>query len=277
MRQALAIRLIAGVLLALGVVPLANLLTDGAAVPWYGAAVGEWLQRGALIVALAALVSLRLGAQVDLLFERLQRGLLHPSPRAFAFAIGGIALGASLFVCLWAFAGQPFGADEMAQQFHARILATGRLTAPTESLPEFFSTWPVLDRGGRWFSQYPIGGPALIAIGVLVGAPWLMNPVLLAVATVALYRFLARSFDETIARIAVLIFVASPMVLVMGASQLNHVPALTFTTIALWALARWDSAEAEGELRWAAMVTGASVGMVALFRPLDALVGRRQR
>ena len=272
MRQVLALRLIAAVLFVMGVVPLANLLTAGNAVPWYGAAVREWSVRTLIIVALAMLISLRFGAQVDQLIERLHRLVLRPAPKAFALALGCVALGASLFVSLWAFAGQPFGADEMAQQWHARILSTGRLTAPTELLPEFFNTWPVLDREGRWFSQYPIGGPALVAIGVRLGAPWLINPVLLAIATMALYSFLARAFDETVARVTTLVFVASPMVLVMGASQMNHLPALAFTIVALWALARWDSAEDEGDHRRAAVAIGVAVGLVALVRPLDAVI-----
>jgi 4-amino-4-deoxy-L-arabinose transferase-like glycosyltransferase len=268
----LSLRIFAATLVACGVFPLANILSDGHAAPWYGAAVREWSERGLLILGVATLVSFGMGGRVDHLLARLHVALLRPSPRVVAIGFACIAFGASLFVALWSFAGQPFGADEMAQQWHARILATGRLAAQPESLREFFNTWPVLDRDGRWYSQYPIGGPAFIAFGVLVGAPWLTNPVLLALATVALYRFLALAFDETIARTSTLLFVASPMVLVMGGSQMNHVPALAFTMIALWALARWDRADHPGEQRRAAVTIGLAVGIVALVRPLDAAV-----
>ena len=115
----------------------------------------------------------------------------------------------------------------MAQQWHARILASGRVAAVAEPYPEFFNTAPVFDRDGRWYSQYPIGGPAFVALGVLVNAPWIVNPLLLGIATWVLYRFLSDVFDETTARVTALLWVASPMVLIMSASQMNHVPALT--------------------------------------------------
>jgi len=268
----LTLRICAATLAACGVFPLANILSNGQAVPWYGAAVREWSERGLLILGVATLVSLAMGGRVDQLLARLHGALLRPSPRVFATGLACVAFGASLFVALWAFAGQPFGADEMAQQWHARILATGRLAAHPESMREFFNTWPVLDRDGRWYSQYPIGGPAFVAFGVLVGAPWLTNPILLALATVALYRFLVLVFDETVARTTTLLFVASPMVLVMGGSQMSHVPALAFTMIALWALARWDGSDHADERRRAAVTIGLAVGIVALVRPLDAAI-----
>jgi len=49
---------------------------------------------------------------------------------------------------------------------------------------------------------------------------------------------------------------------------MNHVPALAFTLVALAALARWDAAERPHVGRHAAII-GASVGIVAMVRPLD--------
>ena len=46
------------------------------------------------------------------------------------------------------------------------------------------------------------------------------------------------------ARITTLMFVASPMVLIMAASQMNHLPAAAGALVALAALAWWDRAEA---------------------------------
>jgi hypothetical protein len=264
-----SLRVLAAVLLAVGVVPLANILTGGRWVPWYPGAAREWTERGLLLLLIAIVVSRGAGPRVDALLAAGRRALHRPSDRVFALAAAVAALAGALVVALWAFGGQPFTSDEMAQQWHARILASGHLSARPEALREFFNTAPVLD-SGAWFSQYPIGGPALIMLGVLVGAPWLVNPVLIGVTTLALYRFLARTTDETAARATTLLFVLSPMVLVMAGSQMNHVAALAAAMCALWGAASWDTArEPRRQMRFAA-ATGVALGLMATVRPLDA-------
>jgi hypothetical protein len=269
---ALPLRLFAALCLAMGVVPLANVLTAGAAIPWWQYAVRDWVVRGSVVVALCALLAVLLGARIDALIERTARRLLNIPPRTFAIAIATIAFLAAVLLSRFCFSGQPFTSDEMAQQWHARILLSGRLAAAPDSLREFFNTAPVFDRDGRWFSQYPVGGPAFIALGLAVGAAWLVNPLLLGVAAWQLYRFLAGAFDELTARVTTMLFVVSPMVLIMAASQMNHVPALTFTLIALAALVRWEQATEPRRQMKHAIVIGLSVGIVGLVRPLDAAV-----
>ena len=257
---------------ALGVVPLANLLTAGRAIGWWSAAVREWLIRGAAIIAIALAVAIVAGRRLDALFERAMDLLLRPSRRAFAMGVSGFACVLSATLAQYCFAAQPFTSDEMAQLWHARILLSGRLMLAAEAHREFFNTAPVIDQAGHWFSQYPIGGPTFIAIGLTFGAAWLVNPVLLGVATWQTYRFVSDVADELAARSTALLFALSPMVLLMGASQMNHVPALAFTMLALASLARWDRAETTRE-RWIhAGVIGSSLGIVAAVRPLDAVL-----
>ena len=232
----------------------------------------DWIETGIVVLVLCALLALLLGDRIDAFATRLERRLLSLSPRTFAFSLAVLVFVAAVWLSHFSFAGQPFTSDEMAQQWHARILLSGRLFAVPEAQREFFNTAPVFDRDGRWFSQYPVGGPALIALGVSIGAAWLVNPALLAFATWQLYRFLAGAFDELTARATTLVFAVSPMVLVMGASQMNHVPALAFTLLALAALVRWDGDATPGRQTRHALVIGAAIGIVALVRPLDAAV-----
>jgi 4-amino-4-deoxy-L-arabinose transferase-like glycosyltransferase len=153
-------------------------------------------------------------------------------------AVAGVTCAVSALLAQYCFAGQPFTSDEMAQLWHARILLSGRLMLPAEAHREFFNTAPVIDQAGHWFSQCPIGGPLFAAIGLAVGAAWLVNPVFLGIAAWALYRFVSAVGDELTARVAAILFSVSPMVLIMGASQMNHGPALAFTMLALASLAR---------------------------------------
>jgi len=268
----LPFRALAVLYVALGVLPLANALIPRS-VLWWGSATEEWLSRGAVLVLVLALITLVFHERTDAMLADAERRLLAPSPRAFALFTSLFAVVAAGALAWYCFSGLPFTSDEMAQQWHARILLSGRVAAVPEQAPEFFNTAPVFDRDGRWFSQYPIGGPAFIALGLALNAAWLVNPVLLGVATWQLYRFVARTRGELAARAVTLVFVTSPMVLIMAASQMNHVPALAFTLVAFAALARWDAAERPRAARHATII-GASVGIVALVRPLDgALVG----
>lgn len=272
MTATFALRLLAAVCAALGVFPLANVLTAGGAIPWWDHAVREWLVRGIVIVALCTLVAILLGPRLDAAFQGATRLVLSVPSTAFAAAMTSIAFAASVVLAWYCFAGQPFTSDEMAQQWHGRILLSGQLWAEAEPLREFFNTAPVHDRAGRWFSQYPIGGPGLIAAGLVLGGAWVVNPLLLALLTWHLYRFLAIAFGEGTARFTTLLFVASPMVLIMAASQMNHVPALAFTVMALAALAQWDRSDDPHAQMRQAIVIGLALGAVALVRPLDALV-----
>lgn len=265
-------RAYAFICVVLGVFPAANWLTGGAAVPWYGAAVVDWLARGTVVSLVAVVAAALLGARVETGWNRLRALLLAAPSGAFAAAAAVVAATAAAVISQWSFAGLPFTSDEMAQQWHARVIASGHLAAVPEQHAEFFNTAPIHDRDGRWFSQYPVGGPALIAAGVLAGAPWLVNPLLIGVATWMLYRFLAEAFDEPMARGATLLWIASPMVLVMAASQMNHVPALAFTLIALRALAAWDRAGDQRARALAAAGIGLATGLVILVRPLDGVV-----
>jgi len=270
--SAVALRGFALLCAALGLVPLANLLADGA-VPWWNDAVAAWTLQGGLLIAAALVLSLLPGDRLDATLARSREALLRPSPTAFGMSAAVIAAGAAATLAIWSFAGQPFTSDEMAQQFHARILLAGRTAAVPEARPEFFNTAPVIDRGGRWFSQYPVGGPALIALGLLLHADWLVNPVLLGVAVWCLYQCFRRIGPELDARIATVLAVTSPMVLIMAASQMSHVPVLALATLALWSVLRWDLADGgSSALHARAAVTGLALGGVAVLRPLDAVL-----
>jgi len=158
----------------------------------------------------------------------------------------------------------------MAQRFQAQILLAGRVFAAGEPHPEFFSMTAILDRGGRWYSMYPIGGPALLGVGEALHAAWLVNPVLTALTACGLYRFAAPAFGEGPARAGALLFALSPFVLIMGASEMNHVGALALATLAVAALPTWATAPRGRAVMGAAALIGLGVGGMATIRPLDA-------
>ena len=255
----------------LGLIPVANLLTAGTHVPWWRFGVIVWIGYGGLLLAMLWAAAQRWGDALDRITARGAALLMRPSRTAFVLATSAAVSLLAIGVALYAYAGRGFTGDEHAMAWHARMLLAGHLSIPSPAHPEFFNTVSVLQREGRWFSQYPIGGPALIALGMLVHAAWLGNPLLLGVASWQLHRFTRRTFGEGTARGVTLLFVLTPFVLVLGATQMTHAAAMTLTLVALAELAAWDDAPPSARLRHAAAV-GLAVGAIALVRPLDAVL-----
>jgi hypothetical protein len=261
----------AAALVLLGLLPVANLVSGTAYIPWWSAAVREWLGVGAAIAIVAWGSARLLGERLDRWAAQAGAIVLGPSPRAFQALVAAGVFALTAAFAVYCFARAPFAQDEMAQRFHANILLSGRLFARGESHPEFFSFTGVLDRDGRWYSAYPIGGPALLALGMALNATWLVNPILTALTACGVYRFAAAAFGEGAARASALLFALSPFVLIMGGSEMNHVGTLALATLALVALASWARAPDGKAATRAAALIGVAVGSMATIRPLDAV------
>ena len=120
--------------------------------------------------------------------------------------------------------------DETSYWFEARVLASGRLMADappgatddprTTPRPLFYNHHVLTTRG--WFSKYPLGWPAVLAVGERLRAPWLMNP-LLALLLLMVTRAIARRlFDERTADVAAWMAALSPLFLANGIGLMSH-------------------------------------------------------
>ena len=122
---------------------------------------------------------------------------------------------------------------------------------------------------GRWYSQFPVGGPLVLALGYLIHAPWLVNPILGGLSAVAVYLFARHAYGETQGRVSGALFALTPVVLLMSASYMNHVPVLFLATTALATLAMWERG---AHTTLCAGIIGLALGAMATIRPLDAVV-----
>lgn len=193
------------------------------------------------------------------------------SNRAFVIGMVILTLGVTGFFAIYSFHRSPTTADEIAQLWHARMLLSGSLAMPPDPNPEFFAIDNVIDRPA-WMSQFPIGGPAFLAIGLLFGAAWLLNPILTALTALNVYRFGQRAYGEAQGRAAAAVFVASPMVVVLGATHMNHTPTAWLVTFALATLPVWAVASDATGLRRTAATIGVCIGVAIMLRPLDGFV-----
>ena len=181
-----------------------------------------------------------------------------------ALWVGVLAAGFSWFV----YQSHPHIEDEVIYLYHARYFAEGALTVPAPPVPEAFSFYMIPYKAARWFSIFPPGWPAVLALGVLLGVPWLVNPVLASVNVFLSYLLLREIYSLRTARVAVLLLCLSPWFVFMSMNYMAHTFTLTCAALAALALV-W--ARKTGRSIWA-LIGGCSAGMVSLIRPLDGLV-----
>ncbi len=169
------------------------------------------------------------------------------------------------------FSGRPLLIDEVVQLFQARIYVAGHLSLPVAAHREFFSILHVVDTGDKVYSQFPPGGPAMLALGELVHAPWLVGPVCGALS-VALFARLLRFTDPAASRTfyfgATVLFAVAPFGAFMFGSHMNHATTLLWLLVATLGLARVAASE-RPQLAWA-FANGLGLGIAATIRPLDA-------
>ena len=251
---------------------MANLVTEGHYLKWWGPAVRQWIVWAAIIAIAALLIARLLPKTCRALTTRFEQALLLPTPRVFGALLFAGTTALALFFGWRLFHWQPVTIDELSQRWQASLLTAGRLSAQAEPHGEFFSTMQTVELGGRWFTHFAIGGPALLSLGLLIGAPWLINPLLVGVAAVAVYRFAATTTDELHGRGTALLFALSPFVLFIAASQLDHVGVLAAVWIAMAALPSWLASERSAQASRSAAVIGAALGIATVIRPYDGAI-----
>jgi hypothetical protein len=257
---------------ALGFLPIAQWIPGGYQTPFYGSLIAEWVSGIAVVVGIAAVLAILSRHTRELWIEdalsRVARQMTRPR---WAFIAGAaiVSFGAYALTSVLLFKGRPIFLDEMSQLLQARAYARGSLTMPTGPFAEFVSILHTIYADGRAFSQFPPGGPTMLAIGTLLGAPWLVNPLCGAIAVGAFAWFvLATEQQRTVAVGAVALFALAPFMLFMSASHMNHVPTLMWITVAMAALV---ATLRESVRPGAAFLCGFALGAAAAIRPVDSL------
>jgi hypothetical protein len=239
----------------------------GADIRYFGAAWGVWLW-GTMVAAGIAAISLVLtrGRAAAGLLEAWRRYAGSPPAARLVGAVALVLAVLAVMTCLVVFSANPRNVDGFAQLFQARIFLSGRLWAPPPPEIANFATLHVIFEP-RWFSQYPPGQSLVLAAGLaLGGAWWLLNPVFAAALVVATYRVARWCADESAARLAIVLLCLSPFVVAVSGSEMSHLPAAALGMMAAAA------AISAGSTRWGgAALAGAALGLMASFRPLDAV------
>jgi hypothetical protein len=162
---------------------------------------------------------------------------MSPPSRRERLAVAALAAGAAALALLiaWSVLGLvPHVTDSVSYLFQGRILAAGHLYEPPPRLPALFANENVILTATRWCSKYPPGWPLLLALGWRLHAPWLMTPLLLALAVAGTWLAGRRLYDPATGLLAAAALACSPFAVLMAADAMAHVPALCAT---VWCLA----------------------------------------
>lgn len=168
----------------------------------------------------------------------------------------GMALGlawllaASWYVATALFDRAPHILDAIAYTFQAKMFASGMLTAPAPLVSQAFPMPFSVIHQERWFAQYPPGTAALLALGMLAGLPWLVQPLLAAGAVVLIVMTVQRQYGPGTALLVLGLLVSSPFLLLTAGSFLSHAPALFCASLTLYAVTRYVE---RPSVRWGAL------------------------
>ena len=162
----------------------------------------------------------------------------------------------------------PHVADEVSYLYQACYFAEGRIASAPPPVSEAFSVDLMTYEKDRWFSPFPPGWPMVLAVGVLVGAPWIVNPVLGGAGILLAYLLLRELLSRRAARLGVLLLCASPWQLFMAMSFMSHTLTLVCGLLAALGVAR---SRRNGGIAWP-FVAGIAVGEISLIRPLDGAI-----
>src|SRR4030042_7154679 len=156
--------------------------------------------------------------------------------------------------------------DEIAYLFQAKLFQSGRLYAPSPCGREFFD-FPHVINNGKWYSVYPPGFPLLLVVGLILRSPWLINPILAALAVLLFFLLGHEIYHRSVGIIAALLAAISPWFLLMSSTIMAHTSSLFFNTLFLLLLFRFFRKPSMG----LGLAAGTSWGMAFLVRPLNAL------
>ena len=219
------------------------------------------------------------------LFILLLKGLLWLIPRRELFQIRSgpglrivrvlipIMLTVMTFSALAAVAlrsldGIPHIDDEQAYTFQAKIFAEGHLWAPVPAAKEFFEHWHIIMDGNRWFGKYPPLYPAILAMGMKLDRPWIINSLLGSITGLFIFLTAKKMRGYACGLTAWLLALTSPFYLIVGGSMMSHMTVALFTIMAVYFMLTVRDNECPGFF----MLAGICMGLALLTRPYTALL-----
>lgn len=175
-----------------------------------------------------------------------------------------------------AFGNLPVVEDETAYLFQAKTLAGGAFHAPElpAGIADRFEFYLITNDAEGWYATTVPGWPLVLALGVWIGLPWLVNPALGAVSVWLGMSFWRRVTDRQQGVIVGLLMLASPWLLEASASLMTH-PLVLALTLGAWGLTAQAKDRAVSDTRvvsaWL-FLAGLMMGWIFLTRAVEGVL-----
>jgi hypothetical protein len=193
---------------------------------------------------------------------------------ALGFALAAVLL--SIRISIQVYERLPHIEDEFAFLWQAHVMAEGEIAKETPPLASSFIVPFVIDHEGQRFGKYPPGWPALLSIGVRLGAPWLIQALLWGGVVWLTFRLGEKLSSPIVGLLAAGLTLSSPMVLMLAGSLMSH--GLSSLLSLSFLLSYLDLNQTSLHIKKDAvptwlliLVAGSSLGLLLLARPLTAV------
>jgi len=163
--------------------------------------------------------------------------------------------------------GLPHQIDEVVDLLQARWLLDGEVAPAASAIQEHLRVPFTYLTDGRWVGHYPVGWPAVLAIGLAVGFPHLVNAVLGGVFVLMVFLVGREIDDELTGLAAAVLATISPLIRLLSASMFPHLACAVLVILALWLLLK---AQRQPRWWWGAGA-GLAMGCCLAVRPMTAV------
>jgi hypothetical protein len=191
--------------------------------------------------------------------------LATPRPRQAALIIA-IVSALTIWVSWGAIDPRPAIEDETSYVLQSRIFASGRWTAPSPPIPEFFQQAHVITTPAVASKFFP-GSALLMSIGSFFGAPVLVPLLVAAFSGALLFLLVCRIANVWVAVLAIVLWLGDPLNLRFRAGYFSEPITGVMWLIAWWSLLEWRQGR---QRRWL-IALAAAMAWGAITRPLTML------
>ena len=187
--------------------------------------------------------------------------------------VSAIFLLEALFVYFVLTQRYPISGDDYSYMYQAKLFASGKLYAEDPvydtALPFYgcVQTYCLRDDQGHRFSKYPPGWPALLAVGVKLRAPWLVDPLLGALLVFLMLKYTDQQMGQELVRGTALLVMLCFFLCYYAGSFRAHIATAVFVFAAFLI---YDAAERRPQppKLWL-FIAGALLGYSAMIRYMD--------
>lgn len=168
--------------------------------------------------------------------------------------------------------GIPHVPDSAIYAFQAKMFAAGMLAAPAPPVPEAFDIFGsyLAPYRGLWVSQYPFGHPLVLALGYLLGQPWIVPPLVGAATVLVVFQVGRMVHGPAVGLLAAALLALSPFFQMNGAEYMSHMTAALYASLAVLGLVGTVGGRTRRRRVAAASLCGVALGLLFNTRALSA-------